>query len=98
MNGLGHDIRWWREKVGRQAGIFGEDLDELEDHLRILIEKRIAEGASPPTAFADSARQLSDLESAAENWVPAPSVFQRSWLAVEEQTVNLRDASFRLAR
>ena len=73
MSTLDHDIRWWRERVGRQAGILSEDLDELEDHLRILIEKRIAMGDSPAAAFANSVEQLGSLESEGNSWVPTPS-------------------------
>ncbi len=71
MSRLDHDIRWWRERVGRKGGIVQEDLDELEDHLRILIDQKVSSGMTPDEAFRTATRQLSDLEAEAEHWVPS---------------------------
>ena len=69
MSRLDHDIRWWRERVSQRAGIVQEDLDELEDHLRILVDQYVRDGQEPEAAFRLAASQLSDVETVPEDWV-----------------------------
>ncbi len=73
MSPLDHEIRWWRESLGSQVGVCDDDLDELEDHLRILIQRRRDEGASETEAFRWAADQLADVEERARAWVPSAS-------------------------
>ena len=72
MSALDHNIRWWRERLEIEARLSSDDLDELEDHLRILIEEETRGGCSEHTAFERAVKQLSDLESLSDVWVSAP--------------------------
>ncbi len=73
MSALDHDIRWWRQSLARRAELADEDLDELEDHLRILVERKVDEGDSAEVAFQKAVRQLIDLEAIEHSWVATPS-------------------------
>ena len=68
MSGIEKKISDWRRQMKRKRRFRHTDLDELEAHLRDVIDDLTASGSSPDEAFATAVRQLGDAHSLSDEF------------------------------
>lgn len=85
MHKLDKLIADWRNRLANSEAIFPQNIDELEDHLRISISNLVEQGLSDEEAFFISARRIgtnTDLDHEFRKVNVGLTWFQRSrWLA-----------------
>ena len=69
---IDRQVRDWRRALALRPELNPADHDELEDHLRLLIDQQLEQGATPQDAFRSAKRQLGDVDALAEAWVGSP--------------------------
>lgn len=62
MKSLESEIAEWRSFVGRASAVDGQDIDELEDHLRAQIAELTAAGLSEDEAFMVAVKRMGALD------------------------------------
>jgi hypothetical protein len=87
MFDLDEELRRWRRETELTLAFEPEEIDELEDHLKLAVEKAVAQGASPAEAWRSAAARLGDspplaAEFAKSKLMPALFHLLRSWWQV----------------
>lgn len=63
LDDIESQVSEWRSYVTRAPAVDGRDVDELEDHLRDLIEELQASGLASDEAFLVAVKRMGDLDS-----------------------------------
>ena len=87
MFDLDEELRRWRRETELTLAFEPDEIDELEDHLKLAVEKAIAQGASPEEAWRSAAARLGDspplaAEFAKSKLMPALFHLVSSWWQV----------------
>jgi hypothetical protein len=87
MFDLDEELRRWRRETELTLAFEPDEIDELEDHLKLAVEKAVALGASPEEAWHSAAARLGDssplaAEFAKSKLMPALFHLLRSWWQV----------------
>ena len=62
----------WRKNLAERNELSLDDREELEDHLRMLVNEQVAAGVSEEVAFDKARQQLGEPDELAESWVRSP--------------------------
>jgi len=84
MFDLDAELRHWRRETELTLAFEPDEIDELEDHLKLAVEKAVAQGASPEDAWRSASARLGDspplaAEFAKSKLMPALFHLLRSW-------------------
>jgi hypothetical protein len=84
MFNLDEQLRRWRQETEATLAFEPEEIDELEDHLKLAVEKAVAEGASPEQAWSTAIARVGAspslaLEFAKSKLMPALFHLMTSW-------------------
>jgi hypothetical protein len=84
MFDLAEHLRRWRHETELSLAFEPEEIDELEDHLKLAVEGAVRDGASPETAWREALARLGDspplaAEFAKSKLMPALFNLVRSW-------------------
>jgi hypothetical protein len=87
MFDLDEELRRWRRETELALAFEPDEIDELEDHLKLAVEKAFAQGASPEEAWRSASARLGDspplaAEFAKSKLMPALFHLLRSWWQV----------------
>ena len=82
MFDLDAEVVRWRERQERMSSLKAAELDELEDHLRAMVdlEREMNAALAPERAFAIARRGLGESEALATESARAPGHRWRRWL------------------
>jgi hypothetical protein len=84
MFDLAEHLRRWRHETELSLAFEPEEIDELEDHLKLAVEGAVRDGASPEQAWREALTRLGDspplaAEFAKSKLLPALFNLVRSW-------------------
>jgi hypothetical protein len=87
MFDLDQELRRWRQETELTLAFEPDEIDELEDHLKLAMERAVAQGASPEEAWKSASARLGDspplaAEFAKSKLMPALFHLLRSWWQV----------------
>jgi hypothetical protein len=80
----------WRSTLARFGVRSRDDLDELEDHLRSLVEANLADGQDLKQALDTAIGRFGRLEDLTSDWVAAPSSpLPPRWKALARRWISI---------